>query len=59
MVNTNVNRIYTRQVNKAKCISKSVSFEERVRLDVSGLRAGSYAVDVNGAVTSFTLMEDH
>lgn len=51
--------MYTRKVDKTGCIPESVPFEERVRLDVSGLRAGSYAVDVNGAVTSFTLMEDH
>lgn len=34
-------------------------FRESIRLDVSGLQAGSYAVDVNGAVASFTLTEDH
>ena len=49
----------TRQMSGAKCIPESVPFEERVPLDVSGLSAGSYAVDINGATKSFTLTEDH
>jgi len=36
-----------------------VPFKETVPLDVKGLSAGSYGVDVNGAVTSLTLAEDH
>ena len=51
--------IYTQQMSKANCVPESVPFEERVPLDVRGLSAGSYAVDINGATTSFTLTEDH
>jgi len=51
--------MYTRQMSKANCIPESVPFKESVRLDVSGLSDGSYAVDINGATTSFTLTEDH
>ena len=51
--------IFTQQMSSANCVPESVPFEERVRLDVRGLSAGSYAVDINGATTSFTLTEDH
>lgn len=37
----------------------TVPFQERIRLRVTGLSAGSYTVDVNGAVASFVLAEDH
>ena len=36
-----------------------VPFKEIIPLDVGGLSAGSYTVEVNGAVTSLTLTEDH
>ena len=36
-----------------------VPFKEIIPLDVGGLPAGSYAVEVNGAVTSLTLTADH
>ena len=36
-----------------------VPFKEIISLDVRGLPAGSYTVEVNGAVTSLTLTEDH
>lgn len=51
--------MYTRKTDGTGCLPQSVPFKERVVLDVSGLKAGSYAVDVNGAVASFTLTEDH
>jgi hypothetical protein len=38
---------------------ESVPFKEIIPLDVGGLPAGSYTVEVNGAVTSLTLTEDH
>ena len=37
----------------------SVPFNETILLRVKGLSAGSYTVDVNGAVASFLLSEDH
>ena len=36
-----------------------VPFKEIISLDVRGLPAGSYTVEVNGAVTSLTLTADH
>ena len=40
------------------CAQVLVPFTERVKLDVAGLPAGQYAVDVNGAVTTLTLLQD-
>jgi inhibitor of cysteine peptidase len=37
----------------------STPFTEEIALDVSGLSAGQYTVDVNGTVATLTLMEDH
>ena len=37
----------------------TVPFEETIPLNVTGLSAGSYSVDVNGVVASFILTEDH
>ena len=51
--------LYTRRTDGVTCTPSSVPFRETIRLDVSGLSAGSYAVDVNGAVNTFTLAEDH
>lgn len=45
-------------VSKEECVPGLVPSEESVRLDVSSLDAGSYAVDVNVAVRSFTLERD-
>jgi inhibitor of cysteine peptidase len=51
--------MYTRRPGDAMCAAVLAPFEENVPLDVDGLSAGSYSVDVNGVVTSFTLTEDH
>lgn len=51
--------MYTRQTDGAACTYILVPFRESVRLDVSGLSAGQYAVDVNGAVTTLNLAENH
>ena len=51
--------LYTRQSDDAFCAPVLVPFRERIRLDVSGLSAGQYSVDVNGAVTTLNLMESH
>lgn len=52
--------LYTTRTEEGTCPDlASVPFEETIVLDVSGLSAGSYAVDVNGVVASFTLTEDH
>jgi len=51
--------LYTRTTDKPGCVPQQVPFREQVRLNVDGLKAGSYAVDVNGTVASFTVMEDH
>ena len=37
----------------------TVPFEETIPLQVNGLSAGSYSVDVNGVVAPFILTEDH
>ena len=51
--------LYTRSTDDAFCAPVLVPFRERTRLDVSGLSAGQYGVDVNGAVTTLNLREDH
>ena len=51
--------LYTRSTDDAFCDPVLVPFRERIRLDVSGLSAGQYGVDVNGAVTTLNLREDH
>ena len=51
--------LYTRRRDDAFCAPLLVPFRERIRLDVSGLSAGQYGVDVNGAVTTLNLREDH
>jgi inhibitor of cysteine peptidase len=52
-------RLYTREASGAACLPKTRPFRETIRLDVKGLSAGSYAVEVNGAVNSLILIEDH
>ena len=51
--------LYTRSTDDAFCAPVLVPFRERIRLDVRGLSAGQYSVDVNGAVTTLNLMETH
>jgi inhibitor of cysteine peptidase len=41
------------------CTQALVPFEETIALDVYGLPAGTYAVDVNGATDTFTLDIDN
>jgi len=43
----------------AVCTQALVPFEERIELDVRGLKAGTYTVDVNGARETFTLDVDN
>ena len=43
----------------AVCIAVIVDFEEVVPLDVYGLPAGTYTVDVNGVTATFTLTVDN
>ncbi len=43
----------------ALCTLALVPFEERVELDVYGLEAGTYTVNVNGAIDTFTLDVDN
>jgi hypothetical protein len=40
------------------CAQVLVPFTERIELDVAGLPAGQYTVDVNGTVTMLTLLQD-
>jgi hypothetical protein len=51
--------ITTARDAEALCTEALVPFEERVALDVYGLPAGTYFVDVNGVVDSFTLDVDN
>lgn len=51
--------LYTRSTDDAFCAPVLVPFRERIRLDVRGLSAGQYGVDVNGAVTTLDLRDDH
>lgn len=44
---------------EATCTQALVPFEERVELDVRGLPAGTYTVDVNGLRETFTLDVDN
>jgi inhibitor of cysteine peptidase len=41
------------------CTAEAAPFQEIISLDVDGLPAGSYAVDVNGATAGFTLDVDN
>lgn len=43
----------------AKCTLAIVPFEETIALDVAGLEAGTYTVDVNGVSRTFTLDVDN
>lgn len=47
--------MYTVRPEGVDCPPIPKPFKEKVRLDVSGLAAGSYAVEVNGVTASLTL----
>lgn len=51
--------LYTRRSDDAFCAPVLVPFRERIRLNVSGLSAGQYSVEVNGAATTLNLTESH
>lgn len=52
--------LYAVGSDDGKCSDlEPVPFKEIIALDVGGLSAGSYTVEVNGAVTSLTLSGDH
>jgi inhibitor of cysteine peptidase len=43
----------------ALCAQILTPIEETISLDLAGLLAGQYTVNVNGTVTTLTLLEDH
>ena len=51
--------ITTSRPADAVCAQVLVSFEEVIPLDVAGLPAGTYTVDVNGVTDTFTLTVDN
>ncbi|MAU00861.1 MAG: hypothetical protein CL608_27265 [Anaerolineaceae bacterium] len=51
--------ITTQRPTDAMCTQQLVGFEENVALDVEGLPAGTYTVDVNGVTDTFTLDVDN
>ncbi len=51
--------IETRRDSELACIQVIESFEENIPLDVYGLPAGDYTVEVNGFETSFTFFQDN
>jgi inhibitor of cysteine peptidase len=52
-------RIETSRDEEAMCTEALVPFEESVDLDVRGLPAGTYTVDVHGETAEFTLDVDN
>ncbi len=48
-----------RQTSTEKCEAVPVAFEEKIPLDVKGLPAGLYTVDVNGVVGTFEFAMDN
>lgn len=52
-------KITTTRLAEAICTQELAPFEEVVPLDVYGLPAGTYTVDVNGVTGSFTLAVDN
>jgi inhibitor of cysteine peptidase len=52
-------RIQTTRAPDKMCAEVIVPFEETVSLDVAGLKAGTYTVDVNGVTETFTLSADN
>lgn len=57
--NTFAVEITTVHPTDADCTEAEVPFEERISLDVYGLSAGVYTVDVNGVSDTFTLEVDN
>jgi len=57
--NTFFVEITTVRLSDAMCTQAIVPFEERISLDVRGLPAGTYTVDVNGVTDTFTLDVDN
>ena len=51
--------ISTQRPADMMCTQQLVGFEENVMLDVAGLPAGTYMVDVNGVINTFTLDMDN
>lgn len=51
--------IFTERPADMMCTQQLVGFEENVALDVVGLPAGTYTVDVNGVTNTFTLDMDN
>ena len=51
--------VYTIRPVDAECTQEVVPFEESFSLDVEGLSAGTYTVDVNGATGAFELAIDN
>jgi inhibitor of cysteine peptidase len=51
--------ISTTRPADAICTQVLGSFEETIALEVEGLPAGTYTVDVNGVIGSFTLDVDN
>ncbi|MEZ4594584.1 MAG: hypothetical protein R3D55_26085 [Chloroflexota bacterium] len=49
----------TERPAEAMCTQQLVGFEESIPLNVEGLAAGTYTVDVNGTTDSFTLQMDN
>ncbi len=49
----------TVETKEGACSPVSTPFRQRVPLDVTGMVAGSYAVEVNGVTAPLTLTEDH
>ena len=52
-------RIATQRPADMMCTQQLVGFEENIALDVEGLSAGTYTVDVNGVTGTFTLDMDN
>ncbi len=57
--NTILVRLYTARPAEAMCTEAIVPFEENIPLDVLGLPAGEYTVDVNGQTATFRLEIDN
>lgn len=51
--------IHTERPADAICTQQLVAFEETIPLDVQGLEAGTYTVNVNGVTDTFTLDVDN